>query len=168
MKQLFFSIFLKLFIVTINLYAAQTGTKIPITTKEIEFTLEVLDGVKVDPLWLDFGNILKNSTVLYKAQTYLNIEGKFQENTYITTSFAEGTQEGNYTKLKIKAENNNSSAINNEIDVYIKNIENQIIRPGDTKIPIVGEIRSVGNVDLGKYNKTTRMSIIMTPVSPIK
>lgn len=168
MRRVFFSIFLKLFIITINLYAVQTVTGIPTTRKEIEFTLEVLDSVHVEPLWLDFGNILKNSNKLYKAQSYLNIEGKFQGENYITTSFNGGVKEGDYTKLQIELDNSTSSIPNKSLDVYIKNIENQIIKPGDTKIPIIGEVRSVGNIELGKYSRTVRMDVIMTPISPIK
>lgn len=167
MKRIFFSIFLKLFVITTNLYAIQSMSGIPKTTKEIEFTLEVLDGVNVEPLWLDFGNILKNSNNLYTAQSYLNIEGKFQEESYISTFFDEGVKEENYTKLEVGLEEN-QNITNDKIDVYIKNVENQIIKQGDTKIPIIGEIRSVGDIKLGRYSKNVRMNVIITPISPIK
>lgn len=168
MKKLFFSIFLKLFVVATNLYAIQNVSKVPTTTKEIEFTLEVLESVGVEPLWLDFGNILKNSNFLYKAQSYLNIEGKFKEDMYVSTSFDEGIREGDYTKIQIGLENTTNSSTNEKLDVYIKNMEKQIIKMDETKLPVLGEIRNVGNIELGKYNKTIKMNVVLTPVSPIK
>lgn len=160
---------IKLFSIILNfLYGTSilaTTSNIPTTTVDIKFDLEVTDTVKVEPVYLDFGNILKNSDRLNTAQSYFNLSAGFQQDMLITTSYVGGTVEGDYTKIVVPRLNGNSS---DKLDVYLHNIKNRILVSGDYKIPIVGEIRKVDNIELGKYEKTIKMDVEIQPVLPIK
>ncbi len=139
--------------------------KIPIATAEIEFELEVTDTVKVEPVYLDFGNILKNSNNLNTAQSYFNLSAGVKQDMLISTTYSEGIQEGEYTKIEVQKQGGKPT---DKLDVYLYNIKNNILTSGDYKIPIIGEIREVGDIELGKYEKTIKMDVMITPISPIK
>lgn len=159
---LLFSIILKF----LNVEASVLNNlNIPTTTVDIEFNLEVTDTVKVEPVYLDFGNILKNSNRLNTAQSYFNLSAGFQQDVLISTSYKDGVVDGEYTKITIEKPN---AAPSDRLDVYLYNIKDQILSRGEYKIPIIGEIREVGDIELGKYEKTTRMDVIIQPISPIK
>lgn len=157
---LLFSIFLKFLNVEASILK---NSNIPTTTKEIKFELEVTDSLKVDPVYLDFGNILKNSNDKQTSLAYFNLATTYDQNMLVTTSYQDqdGTVEGDYTKIKVpKKENGNSEDV---LDVYLYNLKSQTLNAGEHKIPIIGEIRSVGNISLGKYEKTVKMNVIINP-----
>ncbi|MGL5208440.1 hypothetical protein [Cetobacterium sp.] len=138
---------------------------IPTATAEIEFELEVTDTVKVEPVYLDFGNILKNSNTLNTAQSYFNLSTGFKQDMLITTTYNEGVQVGEYTKIDVPKQGGKPT---DKLDVYLYNIKDRVLSSGDYKIPIIGEIREVGDIELGKYEKTIKMDVIITPISPTK
>lgn len=138
---------------------------IPTATAEIEFELEVTDTVKVEPVYLDFGNILKNSNTLNTAQSYFNLSAGFKQDMLITTTYSEGVQVGEYTKIDVPKQGGKST---DKLDVYLYNIKDRVLSSGEYKIPIIGEIREVGDIELGKYEKTIKMDVIITPISPTK
>lgn len=155
---LLFSIFLKFLNVEASILK---NSNIPTTTKEIEFELEVTDSLKVDPVYLDFGNILKNSRDKQTSLAYFNLATTYDQNMLVTTSYQEGTIEGDYTKIQVpKKENGSAKDI---LDVYLYNLKSQTLSAGEHKIPIIGEIRSVGDISLGKYEKTVKMNVIINP-----
>lgn len=154
-----FSIFLKFLNVEASILK---NSNVPITTKDIEFELEVTDSLKVDPVYLDFGNILKNSNKLNTAQSYFCLSGAFKQDMLVTTNYSEGAREGEYTKIQVPKKDSESSS--DILDVYLKNINSSILSTGEYKIPVVGEIRKVGDISLGKYEKTIRMNVEIQPV----
>lgn len=161
-KTKLFSIILK-FLYGTSLLAMTSD--IPTTTVDIKFDLEVTDTVKVEPVYLDFGNILKNSNQKVTAQSYFNLSGGFEQDMLVSTSYNEGQSEGDYTKVEVPKLNGGSS---DKLDVYLYNIKNRILSSGEYKIPVIGEIREVGNIELGKYEKTLKMNVEIQPISPIK
>ena len=159
---LLFGIFLKF----LNIEASiLKNSNVPTTTVSIDFELEVTDSLKVDPVYLDFGNILKNSNHRITAQSYFNLSKVADQDMLISTSYNEGKLEGDYTKIEVPKLNGGSS---DKLDVYIYNIKDRILSSGEYKIPVVGEIREVGNIELGQYEKTLRMNVVIQPISPIK
>lgn len=160
---LLFSIFLKFLNVEASILK---NSNVPTTTKEIEFELEVTDSLKVDPVYLDFGNILRNSKDKRTSVAYFNLATTYTHDMLVSTSYQEGNIEGEYTKIEVpkKGDVNNL----NVLDVYLYNLNSQKLSAGLHKIPIIGEIREVGNISLGKYEKTIKMDVMIQPISPIK
>lgn len=137
---------------------------VPTATVNITFNLEVTDTIKVDPVYLDFGNILKNSSELHTAQSYFNLSAGFQQDMLVSTSFNDGVNDGRYTKVEVNKADGISSDV---LNVYLHNIENKILKSGEYKIPVIGEIREVGDIALGKYEKTIKMNVEIQPILPI-
>lgn len=159
---LLFGIFLKF----LNIEASiLKNSSIPTTTKEIEFELEVTDSLKVEPVYLDFGNILKNTKEKQTSIAYFNLSTTYEQNMLVTTSYPEGDVEGDYTKIKVPKKENPSST--DVLDVYLYNLSSQNLSAGSYKIPVIGEIREVKNVGLGKYERTIKMDVLIQPVLPI-
>lgn len=164
-KIIFFSIVLNFLIIKNYLNGMTNALNIPIAEKRIEFELEVTDSLKVDPVHLDFGNILKNSRETQTATSYYLLSGTYNEDMFVRTSFKKGEIVQDYTKIKVFKKENGTA--NDYIDVYLKNLENKILSRGDHKIPVMGEIRSVGDIALGEYEETVIMDVEITPISPI-
>lgn len=159
---LLFSIFLKF----LNIEASiLKNPNIPTTRVDINFELEVTDSLKVDPVYLDFGNILKNSNDLHTARSYFNLSGAFKQDMLVSTNYSEGKIEGAYTKIQVPKKE--AGLPTDVLEVYLKNIKSRIFSTGEYRIPIDGEIRQVGNIGLGKYEKTIEMNVEVQPVSPI-
>lgn len=159
---LLFSIFLKF----LNIEASiLKNSNVPMTTVDINFELEVTDSLKVDPVYLDFGNILKNSSSLNIAQSYFYLSGGFKQDMLVSTSYSDGTKEGEYTKVIVSKLNGTNL---DKLDVYLYNIKDRVLSSGEYRIPVIGEIREVGNVELGKYEKTIKMNVEIQPISPIR
>lgn len=164
-NMLFFTIILNFLLINSLLIAkVVNGVEVPTATREIEFELEVQDTINVEPVYLDFGNILKNSKDMVTANSYFKLAGAYAQDMFLSTSFEGGTIEGFYTKFQVFREGNTSG---DSLDVYLYNIDSRILSSGETKIPVVGEIREVSDIALGKYEKTVKMNVIITPVSPI-
>lgn len=163
MKKIkFFSIILN-FLYGTSLLAI--ASNIPTTTVNVKFDLEITDTIKVEPVYLDFGNILKNSDRLNTALSYFNLSAGFQRDMLISTSYTGGQVEGDFTKIVVPKLNGSAS---DTLDVYLHNIKDRVLTSGEYKIPIVGEIRKVGNVGLGKYEKTIKMEVLVSPILPFK
>lgn len=156
--HIFFSLF-----TLFSLATVKTLADIPKKTVDIEFEVEVKDTVAVDVAYLDFGNILKNSRQKISALSYLNLKTEYQKDMKMTTSFKNGTIEGEYTKFQLNKKDGSSNPTD-LIDVYLYNIKSQTLKTGDKKIPIIGEIREVGDISLGKYEKTVTMDIEINPI----
>lgn len=155
---LLFSIFLKF----LNIEASiLKNSNVPTTTENIEFELEVTDSLKVDPVYLDFGNILRNSKDKKTSVAYFNLSSTYDQNMLVSTSYLDGNVEGNYTKIKVLKKEN--PGITDFLDVYLYNLKSQNLSAGAYKIPIIGEIREVGNIALGKYEKTITMEVEINP-----
>lgn len=160
---LLFSIFLKFLNVEASILK---NSNVPTTTKEIEFELEVTDSLKVDPVYLDFGNILKNTKDKQTSVAYFNLATTYDQNMLITTSYQGGVIEGDYTKIEVPKKTNASST--DVLDVYLYNLKSKNLSAGSYKIPVIGEIRSVGDISLGEYEKTIMMDVLVQPVLPTK
>lgn len=163
-NMLFFAIILNLLLEN-NLLIAKVinGVEVPTATEQIEFEIEVQGTINVDPVYLDFGNILKNSNDMVTANGYFNLAGAYTQDMFLSTSFEGGQIEGAYTKFQVSEKDPTST---DSLDVYLYNIDSRILSSGETKIPVVGEIREVGNIALGKYEKTVKMNVLITPISP--
>lgn len=163
-KSIFFSIILSFLIIKNHLNGMTNTLNIPVAEKRIEFELEVTDSIKVDPVHLDFGNILKNNQDIQTATSYYLLSSTYNDDMFIKTSFREGEKAQEYTKIKVPKKQNGLEK--DYIDVYLKNLENRILPSGEYKVPIMGEIRGVGDISLGEYEKTVVMDVEITPVSP--
>ena len=155
---LLFSIFLKF----LNIEASiLKNSNVPTTTENIEFELEVTDSLKVDPVYLDFGNILRNSKDKKTSVAYFNLSSTYDQNMLVNTSYLDGNIEGDYTKVRVSKKENADAT--DFLDVYLYNLKSQNLSAGTYKIPIIGEIREVGNIALGKYEKTVTMEVEINP-----
>lgn len=160
-----FSIILS-FIYGVIILAVTPGGTVPITGVDIVFEVEVSGGVKVEPVYLDFGNILKNSNKKQTSIAYFNISNTYIEDILVTTSYQDGIIEGDYTKIKVPKKGESISE--NNLDVYLYNLKAQKFSAGTHKIPVIGEIREVGNISLGIYEKTIKMDVTIQPISSLK
>lgn len=156
---IFFSLF-----ALFSLATVKTLANIPKRTVDIEFEIEVEGTVAVDVAYLDFGNILKNSKQKITALSYLELKTVYPNDMHMTTSFQGGTQEGEYTKYQL-VKKGGSTNPGDIIDTYLYNIKSQVLQAGDKKVPIIGEIREVGDVSLGEYEKTVVMNIEINPIT---
>lgn len=159
----FFTIILKA-LNPINVNASLvTGKSIPTTTKLIEFELQVTDSILVDPIYLDFGNIVKNSNDIKTANSFFYLSSSYANEMLVSSEYMGGVKEGEYTKFQVYKKGELSG---DYLDVYLHNIAPRSLSPGENKVPIVGEIRGVGDVALGKYEKTVQMEVIIQPINP--
>ena len=155
---LLFSIFLKFLDIEASILK---NSIVPTTTENIEFELEVTDTLKVDPVYLDFGNILRNSKNKKTSVAYFNLSSSYDQNMLVSTSYLDGSIEGEYTKIKVLKKENPD--VGDFLDVYLYNLKSQNLNAGSHKIPIMGEIREVGNIALGEYEKTITMEVEINP-----
>lgn len=163
-KSIFFSVVLNFLILKNYLNGMTNNLNIPVAEKKIEFELEVTDSLKVDPVHLDFGNILKNTQDIQTATSYYLLSGTYKDSMFVKTSFRNGEKLQDYTKVKITKKENATKE--DFIDVYLKNLENRVLPSGEYKIPVMGEIRNVGNIALGAYEETVIMDVEITPILP--
>lgn len=178
-KVVSYSIFLILIIISKNhLFSSTYEVGVNTIRKEIDFNIIIQDTLFVATGGiLDFGEILKGSTGVYKAQTNIEIKTGEVAN-MIKLSYLDGElQKDNSQKIKITKtldekevnsiylEDNDYELELEEIDVYLKKLEEMyIIKENEEgekeiRIPIYGEIREVGNVKLGKYEGNMRIQI---------
>lgn len=183
-KLLFFGIILGNIYFFSNLLALGSLSESYITgrnsiEKVIDFTLEVEDSLYIGKgTELDFGMIPKGSNGTVIAKSNIEIIGG-TEGTIVKLVYG-GVIEASdgYQKIKIsyteKSEERIKERINKkndeeeikEIDVYLKNFEENYTLKKDldgsmtTFIPIIGEIRGVGESKIGKYTATIPVEII--------
>lgn len=144
-----------------------------VITKDIEFQVEVLSSlaVGVDPVELDFGDIQKNTKDIIVKEAELKFKAAFDQNVQITVDY--DTQgdlmpgDPDYAMYQITPTDTSNTTANDKIDVYIKRVKALELQKGNISVPIIGEIREVGDIKLGEYTKTIEATVYATPVSPV-
>lgn len=169
-------LFMFFFIIVSNIKAVGTHTSENslVITKDINFEIQVLSSlaVGVDPVELDFGDIQRNSKNLITKEAPLKFKAAFENDVEITVEYdsIEDLMAGDlyYAKYQITPVDISDVTENDKIDVYLKRVKAITLQKGDMSIPIIGEIREVGNVKLGEYKKTIEATVYATPISPIE
>lgn len=142
-------------------------------TKDIKFEVEIGTAIDLDlnPVIIDFGNIVRNNNDTITKTEYLKFKNAFTQDNIVTTSFPNGDlnqADQDYGKFNLEYQNNKDESYQDILPVYIKKIRGMTVRQGEDKIPITAEIRGVGKDQrLGKYKKTIKMNVMMTPKAPI-
>ena len=162
------------FITTLNSNAAgtHTSTNSLVITKDINFEIEIQSSLAVDvePVLIDFGDIQRNTTNMIRKQGDLNFKAAFDKDVQVRVDYEkEGDltpNDINYAKYQMNYVNQVNENYTDTIDVYLKRISQEILKQGSVKIPVIGEIREVGNVRLGEYEKTVKADVYVTPLSP--
>lgn len=162
------------FITTLNSNAAgtHTSTNSLVITKDINFEIEIQSSLAVDvePVLIDFGDIQRNTTNMIRKQGDLNFKAAFDKDVQVRVDYEkEGDltpNDINYAKYQMNYVNQVNENYTDTIDVYLKRINQEILKQGSVKIPVIGEIREVGNVRLGEYEKTVKADVYVTPLSP--
>lgn len=154
------------FIILNFLLISTLNAQYPTTDVELNFEVIVEDSIDVgiEGAKLDFGNILKNSKQLQIAKGNIRFKTTYDKKMSITATFRDGQIEGDYTKFELFKDGGNTG---DTLDVYLHNVEKFILLKGEDTLPIIGEIREVGNITLGKYEKTIKVDLNISPVSPI-
>lgn len=134
------------------------------TTLDFEVTVEDSIDVGIEGAKLDFGNILKNSKDLQIAKGNIRLKTSADKKMSVTAAFRDGQVDGDYTKFELFKDGGTTG---DALDVHIRNVEKFILLKGEDLIPITGEIREVRNITLGKYEKTIKVDLNISPVSPI-
>lgn len=134
------------------------------TTLDFEVTVEDSIDVGIEGAKLDFGNILKNSKQLQIAKGNIRLKTSADKEMSVTAAFRDGQLDGDYTKFELFKDGGTTG---DALNVHIRNVEKFILLKGEDLIPITGEIREVGNITLGKYEKTIKVDLNISPVSPI-
>lgn len=153
-----------------NLLTDPTNTLI--ITKDIEFEVEVLSSISVgvEPVLLDFGDIQRNTNNLLQKEADLKFKSAFTQDVEVRVEYDPTTDllknDPNYAKYEIDYVNQNGETYNDKIEVYLKRIDNTLLKKGTVIIPVLGEIREVGNVRLGAYAKDIDATVYVTPTSP--
>lgn len=166
MKIIFRKGVLYIFLILNFLLVNISNAQYPITTSAINFEVVVEDSIDtgIEGGKLDFGNILKNSNQLQTARGNIRFKTSLDKKMSITATFRDGEEAGEYIKFKLFKDGGNSG---DSLNVYLQKIEKVILLKDEDKIPIMGEIREVGNIPLGRYEKTIKVDLNVSPVSPI-
>lgn len=167
-------LFIFFFTTTHDSKAVQTHTSSNslVITKDIKFEIEVQSSlnVGVDPVELDFGSIQRNSRETIKKEGDLKFKAAFDKDVQVRVEYEKAgdlmQNDPNYAKYQIEYVNKDGEKYDDKIDVYLQRVKDKTLKQGEVKIPIVGEIREVGNVRLGEYKKTIKADVYVTPVSP--
>lgn len=143
-------------------------------TKDINFEIEIGTGINLDldPVIIDFGNIVRNSSDTITKMEYLKFNSAFAQDNIVTTSFPSGDLsplDKEYAQFELEYQNKENESYSDKLPVYIKRVKAMFVRQGEDKIPITAEIRGVPEKQrLGKYYKAIRMNVTTSPVNPIK
>lgn len=167
-KYIFFLIFL-INILNIKIFSIQNLENNLVIEKNIDFLIEIQDGLFVEGTQLDFGDIVRGTKNIIKKENFLKVNGFFNQDMEISIDFLEDEMEeqGNYVKFKIFPESVEEIEDKDFIEVYIEKIEKFELKVGEKNIPIKGEIRDVGgNVMLGRYSRTLKVSLEIKSIDP--
>lgn len=167
-------LFIFFFTTTHESKAAQTHTSSNslVITKDINFEIEVQSSlnVGVDPVELDFGSIQRNSKETIRKEGDLKFKTAFKNDVQVKVEYDKNgdstPEDAKYAKYQIEYVNKDGEKYDDKIDIYLERVKDRTMKQGEVKIPIVGEIREVGNVRLGEYKKTIDATVYVTPVSP--
>lgn len=149
-----------------------TSSNSLVITKDINFEIEVQSSINVgvDPVELDFGSIPRNSKQKITKTGDLKFKTAFKNDMLVKVDYDKNgdltPDDTKYAKYQIEYANKNDEKYDDKIDVYLQRVKDRTLKQGDIKIPIVGEIREVGNVRLGEYKKTINATVFVTPISP--
>lgn len=149
-------------------------------TKDIKFEVEVgtVVDLDLDPVDINFGNIVRNSNDTVTRTSYLKFKQAFTEDNKVTTSFPEAVGQNTsdeYAKFELEYQQpkeekpKEATTEKTTLPVYIKKIKDMLVKKGEIQIPITAEIRGVPkDQKLGLYKKNIKMNVITTPVDPAK
>lgn len=144
-------------------------------SRELNFEIEIESALEVDlnPVDLDFGTLVRGTNQVRIAKGDLKFNSGFKNDVKVSIEYEkngdEMPEDKNYAKYKIKHKDVTSEKVteNDTLDVYIRRVDSQIMKMGETTIPIIGEIRSVSKeAKLGKYEKTIKATVFVTEVAP--
>ena len=134
-----------------------------IITKDINFEVQIQDGVSIEGAYLDFGNLLRGSEEKIERDDFISFKSSFENDVIVNISFNDedlSYSDENFSKFLMKKEG--SEEINEGLEVYIKKIESYTLKKGEVDIPIKGEIRGVPKeLELGRYKKTINTNVMI-------
>lgn len=145
-------------------------------SKQLDFIIDIDSALVVDlePVDLDFGDLVRGTNQTKVATGDLKFKAGFNNDVQISIDYdTTGDQmigDPKYAMYKIKHEDVKGEKIteNDTLDVYIQRVKDFTMTKGETKIPIVGEIRSVSkDAKLGKYSEKINATVFVTPVEPV-
>lgn len=175
----FYSIFLSMMYLTTEIVYSY-DRKINVIERPIEFKLVVEDSLLVGTADdLDFGDIIKGSTDIRRAETKIDVRAGTDVN-YVTAEYVSGQLQTDKTqKIQISYKEENKTdknirvekkkeAINegtDKIDVFFIPFDTKYQLVKDNKenkgeIPVVAEIRGIGDAKLGKYEGVMRVKLM--------
>lgn len=165
MKTIKHLIFCIIFLNSIFSYGAKlVGVQEPVAKEDIIFEVQVTEATSVEAAELNFGNILKNSNQVQTARSSFNLKTSYSEDMLVSTSYRNTQEVGDFSKLIIYQKGMTSG---DSLEIYLSKLKKNRIAKGEIKIPILGEIRSVGDIQLGAYEGTVIMDVEINPVNPI-
>lgn len=158
-----------------------------VISKDIDFEIEIGTAIDLDldPVYIDFGNLVRDNKDTITRTSYLKFKSAFQEDNLVTTSFPEekvgdiGNKgiDPNYAKFDLEyvltprnkeKQQEKVENMKTELPVYIQRIQGMTVKKGDIQIPITAEIRGVAKDQmLGRYYKAIKMNVETTPKNPI-
>ena len=151
-----------------------------VITKDINFEVEVgtVIDLDLDPVDINFGNIVRNSNDTVTRTSYLKFKQAFTEDNKVTTSFPEAASQNaneEYAKFDLdyqppkEEKPKEATTEKTTLPVYIKKVKDMLVRKGEIQIPITAEIRGVPkDQKLGLYKKNIKMNVMTTPIDPAK
>ena len=162
-----------LMFLTSSVISISAGDHLTIS-KDIIFEVEVGTAIDLDldPVDINFGNIVRNSNDTVTKTSYLKFKTAFTEDNKVKTYFPEGDltpSDLNYAKFELEYQNKANETYTDKLPVYLQRINDMLVRKGEIQIPITAEIRGVDkNQRLGEYKKNIKMNVVTTPVNPTK
>lgn len=158
---------------------AGSGDNNLVITKDINFEVEVgtVIDLDLDPVDINFGNIVRNSNDTVTRTSYLKFKQAFTKDNKVTTSFPEETNKdvnNEYAMFELDYQQpeekpKEATTEKTTLPVYIKRVKDMLVRKGEIQIPITAEIRGVPkDQKLGLYKKNIKMNVMTTPIDPAK
>ena len=158
-----------------------------VISKDIDFEIEIGTAIDLDldPVYIDFGNLVRDNKDTITRTSYLKFKSVFQEDNLVTTSFPEeevgdtgnNLIDPNYAKFDLEymltprdkeKQQGKVEDMKTKLPVYIQRIQGMTAKKGDIQIPITAEIRGVPKDQmLGRYYKAIKMNVETTPKNPI-
>lgn len=144
-------------------------------SKNLDFEIEIESALDVDlnPVDLDFGDLVRGTTQKKVAQGDLKFNSGFNSDVKISIDYDKTNDkipsDTTYAMYQIKHEDVKGEKIteNDTLDVYIKRVKDVVMKKGEMKIPIIGEIRGVSKeAKLGKYSDKITATVFVTPIDP--
>lgn len=137
---------------------------------EIKFEIEIQDGFLIEGAELDFGNLLRGTNKTVRVKDNINLKTTYERDMIVKIQYeeSESIEEEGYSKFQIFPKESNEVEENSDyLDVYIQNVEDMVLKAGEYKIPIIGEIREVGkDIKLGKYERILKANVTISSVIP--